>query len=373
MSLPVKYPVVASGFVAASAFRACIRPQVARSRMARRPVCGLLLALGAAGSSAIAGPMVFDPDGGGNEPGRTVTRFTWAPTSFVAKNGVAAVNNFAAFNCQQGACDFDVLSHATMVGLWNGNTDVTPPGLGTTWEITMTMRFTETVTAVAGPAAFFSTTGNGWVEWFYSPVADAQALTGYGFNNGRLIMRLNGLLAASPGSLTIANTPPVVLDGIGPDDFPGQLTVAATGSPGVLSFGASGRDVDPSFFLSNWAALDLGGSLPAAVPYFGVDPSDCFVTSQAAVNVGQPNGALPGCDKLHVLGPFSQQLAANGGYVPVTGFINGFHGPDFDPEIAFEATANVVPEPGRLALLLAGLLVVAARRLHPGRLSSPSP
>lgn len=344
-----------------------LSPRRISKRGPRELVSGLLMALGTIGSSVLAGTISIDPDGTGNPTfgAISVTNFIWAPTSFVAKGGVAAVNNFVLGVCGQGGagCNFDVLSHATMIGMRNGNTDVTPSGLGTSWEITMTMRFSETVTGVNSNTATFSTTGSGWMEWFYSPIADAQALTGFGFNNGRLILRLEGLAAAT-GSLTVLSNIPVALDGFGTNDYPGQLTLPAASTLGLLEFGGAAAIRDGSFILSQLSSLDMSGSLPAAVPYSAVDPSDCFNAFQTAGGLG--SGYVSGCDNVHFNGPFSAQSAASGGYVPVTGAVNGISGPDFDPEIVFTATANVVPEPGRFALALAGLLVVLARCMqHP--------
>lgn len=324
---------------------------------------GLWLVLGA---SALAGPISFDYNGAGNGGVVAVTDFVWAPTSFVAVGGVAAANAFAASNCTGGACDFHVLSHATLTGMSNAGVDVTPAALGTSFEITMTTRFQETVTSNNGTTVSFATTGSGWTEWYWSTTVDAQALTGSGFDNGRLILRLNGLAPAAAGSLTAAG-PPVQLDAFGADDFPGQTTLTATGSVGMLNFGVGGVDADALYFLSLISSLDLSGSLPVVVPYTSVDPSDCFTPNQNAATVG--TSATGVCDAVHVSGVFAAQLAPLGGYVPNVGFINSLTGPDFDPQVSFVAAFNAVSEPNTLALVAAALFagLAAGRAGRAGR------
>ena len=340
----------------------------------------------AVGSSAYAGPLTFDLDGPSNA-GNVITAqsLDWAQTSFLAMGGNTAINNFAAGT---GPTTFDVLTHAKLTA-YNDANGVTRSLPGTfLGEITVVARFTERVTAVGADFANFRTTGAGWVEIYYSDTANSTNLTGSNFNDGRVIMRANGVGSAG-GSFTIDNFAPVALDGFGTDNYnpgpdgsaTGQKSVSGFGSQGAISFGSPGNIFLDSNFLKT-AVVDFSlffNNISIGLPYQTVDPSDCFNPNQAniasvmitnaQITAGVGNGGLATqCLNNHVDDTYAMN-ATDGGYLPVVGPVNGAlnpNDPDFVAQTDFNSRVNgTVPEPGMLALVglaLAGLGLSKVRR-----------
>ena len=154
----------------------------------------IALGLALAATSAQAGQ--FDANGG--LPGQQIDlgAFDWGPTSFLALGGNTAITNFLATGggCGGGSCSFDVLSQAVLIGTLSPTNAVnTPSGLNVNYEITMTVRFTETVTAVvpgANPIATFTAVpGTGFLDIYFDTSKDSNALTGFGFDDGLVIGR----------------------------------------------------------------------------------------------------------------------------------------------------------------------------------------
>ena len=342
----------------------------------------------AASSAAMAGPLSFDLNGSAAGGQIVATSLDWAPTSFLALNGKNAIGAFLGGGTGS-AIEFDVLTHAKLTAYNDAAGDAqTLPGFG--GEITVVSRFTERVTAAsaANATASFQTTGAGWVEIYYSAVANSNALRGANFNDGTLILRADGVSLAN-GSFTVNTTKQIVLldqsgngNQYGPTDVGApntgvmgsdQLTVQGEGSQGSISFGggAGGIQLDGNFFKTSLRDFSLMfQNISINLPYGSVDPSDCFnPTKRAALGTGfttQCNATN------HTDGTYAANKLANsddGGYVPVVGDVNGlFTGPggDFVAQTDFNsAVTGTVPEPGMLALLglaFAGLGVTTMRR-----------
>ena len=331
------------------------------------------------GSAFALGPvhagLMFDLNGSAAGGVINANALDWAPTSFLALGGNTAISAFQSSGgaCPANSCSFDVLTHAKLTAYSpvGSNTFIGLPSFG--GEITMVARYTETVTGFTtlggNPAASFASTGNGFVEFYFSG-ADSNDLTGGNFNNGTLIGRLSGVQAGRIGSFLVTGGP-VLLDGSGDgNQYGGQLTVTGTGSQDTLSAGTTGVDLDPSFFLTTMTGFTLSyNNISIGLPYTTVNPSDCFTPTQAgggATLVGT-TGLASTCDNVHTPGPYAAQVNATG-YTPIVGPVNGLNlgSPDFVAQTDFNSSVNgALPEPGSLALVgfaLAALGFAARRR-----------
>lgn len=335
----------------------------------------------AVGGSAYAGPLTFNLDGAGNVI--VANSLDWAATSFLAKGGVAAITAFDA-GATGSALNFDVLTHAKLTGYVDAN-NVSVPGLpaGFAGEITVVASFQEKVVAVAGNQADFQTTGAGWVEMYYSATPNSDSLRGSNFNDGRLIMRANGV-SDSGGLFRVTNSTGVNLDGAGAQDYAGQLTVSGFGIQDEVRFGTDSIFLDSNFLQSTVIDFSmLFENISIGLPYRSVNPSDCFNENQGAAAdgsitnhtasglVSQCNAFVSALDPHHVNGTYADNVIADGndgGYVPIVGTTNGLFStsPDFVAQTDFNsAVTGAVPEPGMLALLglaFAGLGVTSVRR-----------
>lgn len=351
----------------------------------RQLITAVTLALGLAAASANAA-VVFDPDGTGPLGAMTIGALDWGPTSILSQNANTAIAAFAAGACPGGvgvACQFDLVTHATLVGFLNdaGQALPNPAGLNSTFEITMIAKFREQVTGVSSvggnPIVTFATvpTVPGFLQMFYDNTPDSHALTGFGYNDGRLI--LNGNTVGNASSLfTVTSTAPVNLDQAGANDYTGQLTVTGTGSS--TNIPVNSLTTDPTFFITPLTTFGVQfANISIGLPFISVDPSDCFTIAPDPLVVGATAPVPTGCSNVHVNGPYAANLGElPPGYVPVTGTVNGFNaapptgGPDFVAQTDFNSPLQAaVPEPGSLALFglglgLLGMLRGFGRRLR---------
>jgi len=341
----------------------------------RKNILGALVASAfAIGGAAHAGLMISLDGSGSAATTINADALDWAQTSFLARGGVTAIGVFGATggSCpiSFGGCEFDVMTHARLTGFTpvGGGAGAFPLGFG---EITMVATYREKVLSVGpgGSFATFGSTGAGSVEFYYS-TADSNDLQGFGFNNGRLIGRLDGVDAGVLGAFFVTGgglgTP---LDGASPDDYIGQSTVTGFGSQAPLKAGVSGKNLDPAFFLTAIAEFSLNfENISISLPFGTVSPSDCFNDPLGGRTVGT-TGYSSTCTAAHVNGLYSAQ-GASGGYVPNVGPVNGLSvvpgTTDFIAQTDFNsAVRGTVPEPGSLALMglaLGSLALVAARR-----------
>ena len=121
---------------------------------------------------------------------------------------------------------------------------------------------------------------------------------------------------------------------------------------------------DYNFFVTQLASFGLDfANISQQLPFRQVDPSDCFTPTVSGAAVGTHTSGTRPCALFHVNGTYAANSPdANGGYVPVTGPVNGLFGSgtDFVFQTRYDASvtpAAVVPEPGSLALLGMGLAV----------------
>jgi hypothetical protein len=318
----------------------------------------------ALGAPISAHAVLIDPDGAGPASAVNVGSLDWTQTSFLAQGGQTAIANFTSGACvaTPSLCQFTIL---TMANLGNfvatdGTTNIQNTGLGTNYQWTMVASFTETVTGVLGDIATFSTVPSipGNLEIFYDTNLNANALTGSGFNDGRLILQGTAIQNAS-GNFQVTDSTPVPLDGFGANDYTGQNTVSGTGSN--TSIGVGGLTTDPAFFLGALSTFGISfQNVSIGLPYGTTDPSDCFQQGSTGTAVGSLAAGTPQCANIHVNGLMSANSPdVNGGYVPNIGVVNGLFGntaPDFMAQTDFNSPLVArVPEPMTLGLLGIGL------------------
>jgi hypothetical protein len=321
-----------------------------------------------------ANAYTFDADGtGGTAPLANVAALDWGPTSFLALDGVQAIQNFQA-GCVS-SCNFDVITQAKLIGITDfGANNVIPSsflGASPTTEITMVTRFTETVTSVTGTTANFAITPNQplYIELYFDTSPDAVAVSGSGYDDGRLILK-GTLLLNSTGQFqvtsltTFVDLDQAVADG-NTNDYDTQQTVAGSGDQGNLAFG--GLTADNTFFIDALAAFGLQFSnVSINLPFISIDPADCFPDYAANTGSGTAvtgTNATTDCANNHVDGLMSAQ-GADGGFIPNIGPINGFlvagqTADDFIAQTDFNSPltpAEKVTEPASFLLFGLGLL-----------------
>lgn len=349
----------------------------------KKTLLGAAVAVALASGAAQAALIDFDGAGGATGV-LDVAAVDWSQTSFLALGGQTAIGNFLS---GAGPTTFDILTHATLatgVTLADGS-NVNVAGLNAIggYQITMVARFQETVTGVAGTTATFATTGvGGFLEIYFDDYAGASgnsvAVSGSGFNDGRLILRGTIIPTGLNGTFTVTGGP-VQMDGAGVgsaanrDNYDPRVAGLVSAQQSVTGFGSNdnllvgGLTQDATFFQNALASFGIDfENISLALPFGSVDPSDCFTGVSSLANSGLAVGAVGaayGCNTSHTDAPYSGQLIAPGagGIVPVVGPVNGLFGlgaPDFVAQTDFNgqfATADV-PEPTTIALLGLGLV-----------------
>ncbi len=236
------------------------------------------------------------------------------------------------------------------------------------------------ITGAFGSTVFFSTVTSdpGFLQIFFDLSIDSNDLTGYGFNDGDLILQ-GTTVGPATSNFTTTGTSPLLLDQSPDGNQYGPSPVTTVGTtpctPGVdqctlPGFGGSGNIpvdtlvTDPNFFLTPLALFGIQfANISLGLPYITVNPADCYTIAPSAVPVvGTTSAPNAGCTTLHSDTLMAlQDIPPPPGYLPNIGFVNaafGLGGPDFVAQTDFNSTltpAAAVPEPGSLALLGLGL------------------
>lgn len=285
--------------------------------------------------SAQAG-LVFDLNGAAPDGEIHVNSFEFGATSFLAMGGNKAIADalmdYAQNGFISGTYSFDVLSHARVIGYKDAYTNQDVGLSSTTSEITLVTRFTETITGVGFIGGFgfatFASTGAGWVEMYYGPTKNGNDLTGFGFNDGTLILRATGAGSAT-GNFGLNNNSTGTLDGYGINNYisgsNNQQSVSGGGTQSSVTAGTTSMLIDSNFFKTDLNDFTLKlSNFSLDLPFGSSDPSDCFTLNQSSVAIGATNTS--NCVNSHVQGWYAAQpvlLPATGAYVPKTGAING--------------------------------------------------
>jgi hypothetical protein len=277
-----------------------------------------------------ASAVSFDADGGGALPPQTITGFAYSPGNTLLQ-GIQPV--LVGDTVQY-------LYQSTVASILDaGGNPVTPAGLGSTFEITTVASATMLVTAAGSTVSLILApvqSPNSFVEYWFDTTPDANPLAGTGFNDGtRILVGFPTAALSGSSGYTVASSPPVQFDQFGANNYPGLLSVQATGTSSV---GFTITSTDATFFPTPPDVLSLTATL--AAPFTAVDPSLFFV----GVGGGVPPGVLP-----------------------IIGLVNGAAPPGGGPDVQLQASARgsfapptAVPEPSAWALLGAGLIALAA-------------
>lgn len=329
------------------------------------------------GANASFASLSFDGDGAGGAGPIRIDAFDWAPSSFLAVGGTDAIVAFqqSGGTCPERTCEFQVYSHATLQGTVLNNTPSDPPlaGLNSSYEITMTVQFTERVSAAAGTIAAFDVVPSAAnLQIFYDTNKNADALTGQGFNDGRLILE-STVIRDSGGAFRVTGFGPVALDqsptpSAANNDYPtiGSVTGGGGQDPIHFGFGPGEGAYDPTFFLTALADFSLSiANISQSLPFTSTDPSGCFSKAPSTVGIGgtQPvaDGTEPGTDCDGSWNATMTNVDGGGGLTPRIGTFNGLNdafggGPDFMAQTDFNSPVSGTPVPAPLALLGVGLL-----------------
>jgi hypothetical protein len=268
---------------------------------------------------AHAGTIQFSPDGSGTF--YAVNGMDPSPGNVLAVDAVPLTTGKS----------FQLLYQASITNLINpSGKDFNPPGLGSTYQITVLGSFTETVTSVTPGLAVFSLastqSSNSFFELFSNPAVISNSLAGTGYAAGTLV--LSGVPDPKSASLGLLPTTGSVtsFDQFITNNYPGISSI--TGS-GATLLGIRVTSINPAFVDSPVTEISFNTSLVA--PFQQQNPSALFMN-------------------VHGNGPPT--------VVPDIGTINGQSGPDFQLQADANFSFSTIPEPSGLVLGTIGIMTV---------------
>jgi hypothetical protein len=277
------------------------------------------------GSSAQAAGIVFFPTGSGMP--YTIGGMDPGPGNALAVSSVPLTIG--------GTFQLDY--QATVPALIGTNgLDFTPPGLGSTYQLTVLGSFTEVVTSLSssGTVATFALaptqSSNSFFELYYNSAVVANNLAGTGFNVGTLVIA--GTPATSSPSVSVfsisttGGSPNIAAFDEFSHNYPGINTVMGSGASMLW---ANVTYYNPAFVGTPISKIAFNSSI--VTPFDEVSPSARFV--------GSPGTSAPSV-------------------IPNLGTINGANGTDFQFQADgnFSFTAATIPEPASVILASLGFL-----------------
>lgn len=323
-----------------------------------------LAAAGQANAAFVAQPILVDPDGAGGGSGAIqITSLNWLAGNTLTV-GALGLQGEAASNLADPAgrtlTTWYQAALNTFVYNSGGGSTSTLPVAGSEW--TVVARIEEQAINIGTANAAFLPLG-GSVSVYYHAAANANDITGVGYNDGLEILR--GTIVAGSGSFLdltrLIGSPLVPLDGFVNNDAPGVGTHVGSGQTNIqVDIGATAGDfINSNFFLTDITSLnfllsaiqDVDDNGQLVAPFTQANPSN--QVGGVAPSYSPGNGAFPN--------------GINGADCPTDGQGNFTQRCDFHFQ-----TTNVtsftyqqqVPTPGTLALAGLGLslLGMAGRR-----------
>ena len=297
----------------------------------------------AAGNTADADTIVWDPDGSGNASTLNLSGWQFASGNSLFQGAIP----FTLGNT------FQLVFHAQLTSVLNqAGTQVNPTGLNAPgpvggvapYEITVVGSLTEVITAAdpaPGQATYQLSVGqsqNAFVEIYFDGNQNANPLLGTGYNDGKLILQgvpiavITGSVRADASTFSFANpqpSPAPNFDAFGTNDYSGVTSLTGLGITKVfveISY------IDPTFFVAPSPAdtgrqLQFGDiitlNLSQAAPFDNVDPSQKFVS---AANNGPGDGPPPTT-------------------IPAIGSTNGESGPDLQTQTSIGGFIGIAGTP----------------------------
>lgn len=310
-----------------------------------------------------------------------VTQFDWSPHNVLALGGQAAVDNFIAAKAATtnqifaglgpitpaeaiailagggtldqfvqcgAACEFTAYAQGKLGNFNDASNNPITSTIGTDFEVTFTLGFTERVTSVVNNTATFgfgTAGGDTPVNFFniyYDTNLNSSDLAGTGFADGALVFAgevapKNDLYSSSFNVTDPVGT--VALDGNGADDWSGVNTVQGTGSTSTLDLIVEPFSINQEFvfFLNEITKFEIS-NISASLAFNSIDPSKSFPIAgligdgSVAAEIGEVNGS-----------------STRGG-----------------DSVLFQSDSNSpiagVPEPGSIALMSAAALAAGVMR-----------
>jgi hypothetical protein len=294
-----------------------------------KSLVGLALSAGLFGS-AQAGSMLLDLDGNTSfnpfitNNATLVDELDWSAGSALAVDGNQAIVNWLnneKNGVAHGGADeqFTLYAHMTLSSALNDGASVDPTGLGfsgpfgmgTLFELTAIIGFTEQVSSVTinsndelNTAAFdFVDTNDDFFAIYFDDLTDGNGvqsdrLSGVGYGDGQLILQ-SGIQMTNGGAFNVKTDIPVSnIDQVGGDDWDGVQTVNGTGAIDTIRFDVGAADAvwDTAFFqngISDAILTDINLTTPFGATGTGSNnPSQHFTTA----SLGTVGGVLVSSD-----------------------------------------------------------------------------